>query len=123
MKKIFFILLLLAIVTAGVIYFRNLYSGKTTVTVGTAKISAEVVDEPAELAQGLSGRDSLLSGNGMLFVFPNVDYHAIWMKDMKFPIDIIWLDENKQVVDVVESATPESYTDSQFSFKPIKPAK
>ena len=42
----------------------------------------------------------------MLFVFEAADFHGIWMKNCKFPIDILWLDEEKQVVHVAEAVPP-----------------
>ena len=56
----------------------------------------------------------------MLFVFPDNDQHGIWMKDMKFPIDIIWISENYNIVHVKKDATPESYP---TVFKNSKPAR
>ena len=41
--------------------------------------------------QGLSGRASLPKGSGMLFVFNDAGTYGFWMKDMNFPIDIVWL--------------------------------
>lgn len=66
-------------------------------------IPIEIADDPAERTQGLSGRDSLPENSGMLFVFDEPGAHAIWMKEMKFSIDILWLDEGK-VVWIVENA-------------------
>lgn len=45
----------------------------------------------------------------MLFVFPQVGIYSFWMKDMNFPLDIVWIDENNTVVDRVINALPESY--------------
>ena len=36
----------------------------------------------------------------MLFIFSQPDFYPFWMKDMKFPIDIIWLDENLQIINI-----------------------
>lgn len=57
------------------------------------RITAEIVDTPASQAKGLSGRTGLEKDHGMLFVFPESQEAGIWMKDMKFPIDILWLEE------------------------------
>lgn len=80
----------------------------------------ETVDTPEAIRQGLSGRESLPVDHGMLFVFPAPGQHCLWMKDMQFPIDMIWLDANKKVVTVKENAQPESFPDS---FCPSVPAK
>jgi uncharacterized membrane protein (UPF0127 family) len=47
---------------------------------------------------GLSGRTSLSSNQGMLFVFVYQDYWSFWMYDMKFPLDIIWFDSSRRAV-------------------------
>jgi len=47
----------------------------------------------------------------MLFVFDRPGPYGIWMKDMRFPIDILWLDSSKQVVSIKRRAEPSSYPD------------
>lgn len=51
-----------------------------------------------EQQRGLSGRTSLPSNQGMLFVFDHQDYWSFWMYDMKFPLDIIWFDSSRRAV-------------------------
>ena len=80
----------------------------------------ETADEEAERVQGLSGRDSLCSKCGILFVYDQPTFIRIWMKDMKFSLDIIWFDENFDVIRVEENAGPESYPKI---FYPEKEAK
>lgn len=72
----------------------------------------EVVDTEAGREKGLSERDALPQGEGMLFVFPEDDDWPIWMLQMRFPIDIIWLDANKTIVGIKENATPGSYPEA-----------
>ena len=67
-----------------------------------------------ELQRGLSGTESLAADHAMLFVFPRDDKWSIWMKDMNYPIDIIWLDGDRNVVYLVKNAQPSSYPDTQF---------
>lgn len=66
----------------------------------------EVVASPEALRQGLSGRKSLASGHGMFFIFPTLDRHSMWMPDMSFPLDIVWLDENLVVANINLAAIP-----------------
>lgn len=64
--------------------------------------------------QGLSGKTGLGEDEGMLFVFDTVGKYTFWMKDMKFPIDIIWIDgdlADLRVVYIEKNAKPESYPD------------
>lgn len=79
------------------------------VHVGDIPIKVEVVDTPRSLQLGLSGRDELGATNGMLFIFEQDDHHGIWMKNMRFPIDVIWIDKNYTVVGITERLMPESY--------------
>ena len=69
-------------------------------------LQAEVMVSDADRAMGLMFRPSLPLDRGMIFVFETSDFHAIWMKNCKFPIDIVWLDEAKTVVHVAESVPP-----------------
>ena len=80
---------------------------KKEVSIGGAALLAEVADDEAERKIGLSGRPYLSENEAMLFVFPEKTSGAgFWMKDMKFPIDIVWIDDNK-VVKIDKSVQPE----------------
>ncbi len=59
----------------------------------TVKLTVELAQTPHELTLGLSNRDVLETGLGMYFVLPVRDYNSFWMKDMRFPLDIIWIDQ------------------------------
>jgi len=65
------------------------------VTTSTGKeISVEVADTVEKRSLGLGKRSGLENGWGMLFVFEKRKQHGFWMKDMQFPLDIIWLDNH-----------------------------
>jgi uncharacterized protein len=72
-------------------------------------ISLIVVDTPAGRAHGLSDRESLPENSAMLFVFQDPDKYGFWMKDMKFPIDMIWLDPAFKVVYIAQNVSPNTY--------------
>jgi len=80
----------------------------------------ERVSSPEELQEGLSGRASMAEDQGMLFIFSTATKQCFWMKDMHFPLDMIWLDQDKKVVTVHKNVQPESYP---ISFCPDKPAQ
>ena len=69
-------------------------------------LQVEVMVSDEDRAMGLMFRSSLAEDRGMLFLFERPDFHSIWMKNCRFPIDIVWLDEEKKVVDVKEAAPP-----------------
>jgi uncharacterized membrane protein (UPF0127 family) len=77
--------------------------------IGEIPVRIEIADTDSERVRGLSGRNTLENIDGLLFIFPTDERHAIWMKDMKFPIDIIWISEDLKVIDITKNATPESY--------------
>lgn len=84
--------------------------------VGGQIIKVDVARTEAEQNKGLSGRPSMAEDEGMLFVFAHPGRHPFWMKDMNFPIDIIWLmpadDGDHSILTVVfikHDARPESY--------------
>ena len=62
-----------------------------TIRLGDTSILAEVANTEEKRIQGLSGRNALGNNQGMLFEFPNRGYHSMWMKQMKFPLDIVWI--------------------------------
>ena len=69
-------------------------------------LQVEVMVKDEDRAMGLMFRPSLPRDRGMLFVFETSDFHGIWMKNCKFPIDILWLDEQRSVVHVAEAVPP-----------------
>ena len=76
------------------------------VTTSTGKeISVEVADTVEKRRLGLGKRSGLENGWGMLFVFEKRNQHGFWMKDMQFPLDIIWLD-NHRIVHILRNVQP-----------------
>jgi uncharacterized membrane protein (UPF0127 family) len=69
-------------------------------------LQAEVMVSDEDRAMGLMFRPSLPLDRGMVFVFETADFHTIWMKNCRFPIDIVWLDEARKVVHVAEAVPP-----------------
>ncbi|MBI4359799.1 MAG: DUF192 domain-containing protein [Candidatus Jacksonbacteria bacterium] len=79
----------------------------TTIALSGATLSVEIADTPSLRREGLSNRQQLKNDEGILFIFDKPDYHGFWMKNMRFPIDIIWFADNKRSVDMIISAPPE----------------
>jgi uncharacterized protein len=69
-------------------------------------LQVEVMVRDEDRQMGLMFRPSLARDHGMLFVFERPDFHGIWMKNCRFPIDILWLDEERKVVHVAEAVPP-----------------
>lgn len=73
---------------------------------GGPVIQVETVTSPAAIKQGLSGRPSMPSGTGLFFVFSELAIRSMWMPNMRFPLDIVWLDEHLSVVSITYDAKP-----------------
>lgn len=78
----------------------------STLTIGGKSIKVEIADNPATRARGLSFRESLEEGYGMYFLFDSAGQPSFWMKDMNFPIDIIWIKDDR-VVNIESNASPQ----------------
>jgi len=59
-----------------------------------------------EMARGLMSREKLEENKGMLFIYEKEQIHGFWMKDTLIPLDIIWLNKNKEVVFIKKNAEP-----------------
>ncbi|MFA6354400.1 MAG: DUF192 domain-containing protein [Candidatus Paceibacterota bacterium] len=109
-KKVLIILgiVILAFIVFGYLFFG--YRGGKLETkflkVNGVEFSVEMADTTLSRMKGLSGRDGLVENEGMFFVFDSPANQGFWMKDMKFPIDIIWIKDGK-IVGFVENAQPE----------------
>ena len=79
------------------------------ITVGGVPLLVEVALDEASHERGLSGRVSLPQGEGMLFVFDKPGSWGIWMKDMQFPLDIIWARADGTVSTIEKNVLPSTY--------------
>lgn len=75
----------------------NEVKGLAQVRIGGQSIVAEIADNERTRGAGLSRRDGLKVNEGMLFVFDRPGLPVFWMKDMKFPIDLVWIRKNEIV--------------------------
>ncbi|HSW99950.1 MAG TPA: DUF192 domain-containing protein [Patescibacteria group bacterium] len=94
--------------TVAVVLMRHGYS-RVTAQIGTHAYRLEVADTMSTRELGLGNRPSLPTDQGMLFSFSHESVQCFWMKDMQFPLDIIWLDRGKRVVHIAHDVTPASY--------------
>lgn len=83
-----------------------LYFPNGTVYLENKTLKVLVADTPHRQYKGLGGRESLGNWDGMWFSFYSRDIHGIVMRDMSFPIDVVWID-NGVIVDLAENLPPE----------------
>ena len=80
-------------------------------------VTVEVVRTEAEKIRGLSGRDGLAPGGGMLFVYEDPVRPLIWMRGMRFSLDILWIRDGR-VVGLVQEAKPPAPGEAPQVFAP-----
>lgn len=73
-------------------------------------LDIEIADDEYQTQTGLMYRDSIKQNQGMLFIFPEADYHAFYMKNTQFSLDIIYIDADKNIVSFQNNAQPYSET-------------
>lgn len=99
------IALILLIVLLQVFSGFSFLGGKHSVTINKHTFQVELAQTEAQRVLGLSGRKTLGANNGMLFTFPTSDYPAFWMKNMNFPLDIIFIN-NDTIVTIKNNIQP-----------------
>lgn len=95
-------------------------SNQKKVIFETSEVAVETPETPEEFALGLGNRDSLGEDAGMLFVYNNEAQRYFLMKNMRFSIDIIWINADKRVVDITEYLSPDTYPERFTSSKPAQ---
>ena len=86
-------------------YLKKVIRETARVSIRERTIDVEVARTSGALAKGLSGRETLASGRGMIFVFEKEALYPFTMKDMRFSIDIVWIN-NDRIVYIAHSALP-----------------
>lgn len=78
---------------------------------GDVVVSVEIADTDKERAHGLMNRSELAPDHGMIFIFPNERVQTFWMKNTLIPLDMVFVDRDRRIVGIVESAEPETLTE------------
>ncbi|MFA5934175.1 MAG: DUF192 domain-containing protein [Candidatus Paceibacterota bacterium] len=125
-KKISIVIIVCAVLVYGVYLYLNKKSEVQSIILPIQEVQiegitlkAEVVDTDTERERGLSGHKLLKEDEGMLFVFEKPGIYPFWMKEMLFPIDIMWISSDYKIVYIKKDAQPSSYPET---FNPEKSA-
>ncbi len=79
---------------------------KGTIKIDDTILDVQIADTPDRMTEGLQFQKQLSYHQGMIFVFPESQIVAMWMKDMQFPLDMIWFDSNGNVVHIEKNLSP-----------------
>jgi hypothetical protein len=101
LRKPFGLILLLSAVGVSIFWMLSMNEDdyQKILTIGRAKLKVELASTSSEIQLGLSYREKLAEDHGMLFIMSGTRIQYFWMKDMKFPLDMIFI-SNMQVVEI-----------------------
>ena len=97
--------------------WRKYYPVVVPILIGSTTVQASIADSLPERIKGLSDTPYLPDGIVKLFAFGAEGEHSIWMKDMNYAIDIIWVAKAGQIVHIKKNIAPETYPESFASPK------
>lgn len=130
MKLILGLFAILLIVIGGVYYtqkgfdFSLLFPKTATITIKDHLSKPLIAKTDKEKEIGLSEKTSINKDSGMLFVFDKADFYSFWMKNMKFPIDIIFINKDR-IVTIHSNLKPpvvDTKDEDILIYKPEEPA-
>lgn len=106
-RVLLLIALSLLLITGSIFLTSSDNSGTIVVTFPNGyKLTTEVADTPNKIYFGLAFRDHLPEDSGMLYIFDTSDKHQLHTKEFQFTVDMMWADESRFVVHLVEYAEP-----------------
>lgn len=77
-----------------------------TVKLDSVVLEVQIADTDPRRVRGLMFQDQLPLDEGMLFVFDDANIRSIWMLNMQFPLDVIWIDDDNKVVFIEKNVPP-----------------
>ncbi len=106
--------LLVAVVVfaIAILSYRHMTQTGKTLTFGGHTYTLELATTTKQQEHGLSDRRSMPRDHGMLFVYQQEKKECFWMKDMHFPLDMIWLDADHKVIYIANNVSPDTYPDT-----------
>jgi uncharacterized membrane protein (UPF0127 family) len=85
---------------------RNALNTREVVLPDGSRIQCEVMIRPEDMARGMMYRDTLAPDRGMLFIHSQPGRYPYWMHNVKVPLDIIWLDAQRRIVEMSPHTPP-----------------
>ena len=112
-KKILILFLIFVCVfVIGRVFYSKTEKGE--LVVGGKTFSVEIADNAITLERGLSLHPPIRDDEGMFFIFPKPYNYGFWMKEMLFPLDIVWIDPDFRIIYIEHSLATSTYPQSFF---------
>jgi uncharacterized membrane protein (UPF0127 family) len=113
-KNLFIVVFVLLLVIVGWVFFvkQKMSCGgyeQKYIKINDKTIKVDISDNDCKRILGLSGRKELKNDSGMFFVFPEIGNYGFWMKDMNFPIDILWIDKSLNIIGIEKMVSTSTY--------------
>lgn len=131
MRKVLFLFAILLLITGGIYFVQKYVNGggkfelfkkTSTITIDSQSFKVTVASSQQDREIGLSKTNSLAQDQGMIFLFDKPDYYSFWMKNMKFPIDIIYINKDTVVTIKNNAPAPKNSSESLIIYTPTEPA-
>ncbi|TDR23553.1 DUF192 domain-containing protein [Marinicella litoralis] len=107
-----------------VLFLSSCHINQHRVTINDITFAVELADDDNKRALGLMYRKEMADDDGMLFIFPDSQMRAFWMKNTLIPLDILYFDANKKIVSISENTPPCKNTSSRCpNYPSLKPTK
>lgn len=129
LKIAFDILIMIATVFTG-IYLYRVYGDdvraffaqddQVVIFIENLAVEVSIANTEEERRQGLSNVESIGELEGKLFVFDEEGQYGFWMRDMRFPIDIIFINDDFEIVEIVENVSPDTFPRTFTSEEPAR---
>jgi len=123
MKEIIKILLLIIILVVSIFILQFFIQPRDSLKINDMVFNVEIFDTNEEIKNGLSNRNEIKKNQGALFVFNEPGFYSFWMKNMLFPVDIIWINDKKEVVFIKKDFQPCRIEEDCQNIIPNKKAK
>lgn len=94
---------------SGIFWLTRPSASTQTVTINRSDLTLELARTPKQKQRGLCCRDQLPADHGMLFIYDQPGFYQFWMKDTRLPLDIIWLNQQQEIVHIEHKVQPASY--------------
>ena len=105
-QSLIFIILISIIFIINIYIFLDYQNKNSEVCIEENCFFVEIALTPEEKAKGLMFRSFLEENKGMLFVYDEEKIYNFWMKNTLIPLDIIWINSNKEIVHIEHKALP-----------------